>query len=331
MNNFDVYAIGNALVDTEYRVTDDVLERLNVSKGLMTLIDEKRLNELENGVGVEVSKQACGGSAANSVIALAQLGGKSFYCCKVANDKGGDFYLKDLKENGVSIKNGYSGSEGQDATGRCLVLISPDAERSMNTYLGSTSSFSIDELSKDDLKNSKYLFIEGYLVTAPDAFKAVLESIKDAKELGVKIALTLSDPGVVSFFKKQFHEILETKIDLLFANEQEALEIAETKDLNEALGFLKTKAHKFVVTLGAKGLLGFDGEKEYKVSGKEVNAINANGAGDMFAGAFLYSMTQNYDFQKACEFSNLMAANIVTKHGPRLTIKEVQEIQASFK
>lgn len=326
MAKYDVYGLGNALVDYEFSVNDEDLNRLEVDKGLMTLVDEERQHQILEGLHKETPNRACGGSAANTMIAISQLGGNSFYSCKVASDETGDFYYKDLKANGVSTSlDEVARKDG--VTGKCFVLVTPDAERSMNTFLGITESFSEEEIIPEAIKESKYIYMEGYLVTSPTGRAAAVKARKIAQEFGVKTALTFSDPNMVQFFKDGLKEMIGEKVDLLFCNESEALTYAETEDLSLAVEAIKKVANSFVITLGAKGALVFDGNQELVVEGFEAKAVDTNGAGDIFAGSFLYGLTNGHSFADSAKLANYAASLLVTKYGPRLDGSYLQQLQ----
>lgn len=317
MAKYNVYGIGNALVDYEFKVADKDLETLKVDKGLMTLVDEDRQNQILQGLHQETPNRACGGSAANTMIAIAQLEGKSFYSCKVATDESGDFYYEDLKRNGVhSSLEHVERAEG--TTGKCFVLVTPDAERSMNTYLGITETFGHQELVPNELQSSEYLYMEGYLVTSPTGRAAAIKARELAEEAGVKTSLTFSDPNMVEFFRDGLHEMLGDGVDLLFCNEAEALKYAGTESLDEAIASIKKVAKSFTITLGKKGSFVFDGESESYVDGFEATAVDTNGAGDIYAGTFLYGITNGFNFAESAKIANYAASLLVTKYGPRL-------------
>jgi len=324
MKKYHVYGIGNALVDMEFEVEDSFFEANGIDKGLMTLVDEERQHELMGHLDAFEGKKASGGSAANTIIATSYFGGKSFYSCKVANDELGDFYVNDLQAAGVDSNVGDGRKEG--ITGKCLVMVTPDAERTMNTYLGITETFSVDELHLSSIKDSDYLYIEGYLVTSDTGRHAAIEARKIAEENGVKTALTFSDPAMVQFFKDGLKEMVGNKVDLLFCNEAEAMSWADTDNLDAAIDALKQIAETFAVTLGSKGALLFDGKNRVEISPHQVKAIDSNGAGDMFAGAFLYGITHGHSFYEAGNIASLAAARVVSQFGPRLVAAEHKDI-----
>ena len=187
---YDVYGIGNALVDLEFKVDEQFLTEHKVEKGLMTLVDEETQFRLINSMMQDDTIRKSGGSAANSMIAISQFGGKSFYSCKVANDEFGDFYMKDMREAGVDTNLDKQERE-EGVTGKCLVMITPDADRTMNTFLGATSDFSVKELDENAIKDAQYIYLEGYLTTSPTGVEAMMKGKKVAEDYGVKTSITL--------------------------------------------------------------------------------------------------------------------------------------------
>ncbi|MDF1795579.1 MAG: adenosine kinase [Coxiellaceae bacterium] len=321
---FKIYGMGNALVDREYAIDDAKLAELNIDKGLMTLIEADRLDELLTQLGQERAK-AGGGSAANTMMAAQLLGADSFYSCKVANDAQGDFFYNELTAKGI-VTNLSANERPSGNTGTCIVKITPDAERTMCTYLGITATYSEAELDSTALVDSEYLYIEGYLVAAENACKAAIKAKQLADKAGVKTSITLSDPNMVQFFKQNLCDIIGDGVDLLFCNEQEALMFCETDDVVVAQETLKRYAKTSAITLGSKGALVFDGENSYQVATAKFNVIDTVGAGDTFAGGFLYALTHGLDFKQAAKIANHAAGLVVSKLGPRLNENEAQQI-----
>lgn len=324
MGKYHVYGIGNALVDMEFEVSPALLEELRIDKGVMTLVDERRQGEILQQLDDTSCKKSGGGSAANTMVAIAQLGGKAFYSCKVASDEAGSFYLEDLLRAQVDT-NLRNGDRESGVTGKCLVLVTPDADRTMNTFLGITANFSEQELDTKTLGNSEYLYIEGYLVSAPNARVAAIKARETARNAGVRTALSLSDPNMVEFFKEGLLQIIGPGLDFIFANEVEALKMADTEDLSAAIEHLKSLATGFAITRGAKGSLVFDGTELSEIEPIKVKAVDTVGAGDMYAGAFLYGITHGMSFAEAGNLASQASARLVTSFGPRL---ETQEMQA---
>lgn len=330
MARFDVYGIGNALLDIEYEITHEFLEKNNIEKGVMTLVGEARQLELARLLGeASMRKVACGGSAANTLIALSYFGGKAFYSCKIANDQTGDHFYNDMREAGLATNLDFQTHE-RGHTGKCMVFVTHDADRTMNTFLGISETLSINEIHEPAIKESQYLYIEGYLMTSATAFLAVQKAKQIAKAHGVKIAMTLSDPFIVGHFKEQFLKIIDTGVDLLFCNEEEAFMFTQTSDLDSAIENLKKIAKAFVITLGSKGSWVFDGQAGYLIQPLPVKVVDTLGAGDMYAGAFLAGITQGLDFKKAGDLASAASAKIVTEYGPRLSRKEIEKIREEF-
>ena len=320
---YHVYGIGNALVDTEFEINDEFLSEYDIEKGLMTLIEDEQHQKLLSGLKGEfdVKKRAGGGSAANTIVSISQLGGKTFYACKVANDEPGDFYMNDLALAGVKTKLDAVKEDG--VTGQCIVMVTDDADRTMNTFLGITTNFSVDDLHIEDLKKSEYLYIEGYLVTSDVSRNAVIHARKIAAENAVKTAITFSDPAMVSYFKEGITEIIGEGVDVLFCNEEEACIFTGKDKLKDAIFDLSKIAKKIVVTLGPKGAIIITGERQVEIEASTVTAIDTNGAGDMFAGAFMYGLTQGMSDLDSGMLASESAARTVATFGARLD-KEVQ-------
>ncbi len=326
MSNYHVYGIGNALVDTEIEVSDEDLHQLNIDKGVMTLVDEPRQKELIDQLAdhLVASKRASGGSAANTIIAASYFGANAFYSGKVASDDNGDFYLADLEAAGVDYHRQLEREAG--VTGKCLVMITPDAERTMNSYLGISESLSSSELHPEAIACSKYVYLEGYLVSSETGRAAAISARKHAEQKGVKTSISLSDPAMVQFFRDGLNEMIGNGVDLLFCNEGEALGFTDTRSLEDAVTALKKIAKTFAVTLGDKGALIFDGTNEHRIESFPVTAVDTNGAGDMFAGAFLYGITHGMSYAQAGLLASRSAAQVVSQFGPRLRPEQHQEI-----
>ncbi|HCT51022.1 MAG TPA: adenosine kinase [Balneola sp.] len=323
---YDVYGIGNALVDIDFEVSQDFLSDHNIKKGLMTLVDEETQTRLIKAIDGKNTEKKSGGSAANTVMAVSQFGGSAFYSCKVADDEFGQFYLNDLTEAGIATNlDGKTKEHG--ITGKCLVMITDDADRTMNTFLGITTSLSTSEVSEEAIQNSEYIYLEGYLVASPTAFEAMKLTKQLAEKNGVKTSITLSDPSIVEGFKGLFHEVIGDGVDLLFCNEDEALKFTDSSNINVAREELKKFAKKFVITQGKNGAMIFDGDTFIDIEPYQVNTVDTNGAGDMFAGAFLYGITNGHSYAGSGKLASLASSKIVSQYGPRLPMKSIKEIQ----
>ncbi|MEN9565990.1 MAG: hypothetical protein RLZZ69_1186, partial [Cyanobacteriota bacterium] len=246
MAKYDVYALGNALLDIEFEVSPEVLQNLEIEKGVMTLLDQDSQDKIVSNLANYDQKRSCGGSAANTLIAISQFGGKAFYSCKVADDEPGKFYTQDLIDCGVTT-NLESQVAKSGVTGKCLVFVTPDADRTMNTFLGISGEFSDAELVPEAIKEAEYTYIEGYLVSGENSKQAAIKAKEIAQAAGNKTAFTLADLNMVKFFKPGLLEIIGSGVDFLFANEGEALLMADTNDFNVAVDYLKTLAQKFAI------------------------------------------------------------------------------------
>ena len=329
MKKYDVYGIGNAIVDIVTEVEYDFFEKNNIEKGVMTLVDEKRQLQLMKAIDMKKSKMSGGGSAGNTVVAINQFGGKSFYSCLVAKDDLGKFFLDDIKRNGVDTNLKYENCP-LGHSGRCLVMTSPDAHRTMNTFLGVSSFLSPEHLDEDAIKNSEYIYLEGYLVASPKGLEAMKAARKIAERNKVSIALTFSDPSMVKYFSMQMQEVVGASVDLLFCNEEEAMIYTGTNSVAEAREKLKEVAKRFVITLGANGALIYDGDTFISIEPYKVKAIDTNGAGDMFSGAFMYGITHGHSYAEAGKIASLASSRVVSQFGPRLDPSQVKKVMADL-
>jgi sugar/nucleoside kinase (ribokinase family) len=322
---YDVYGIGNALVDIVTVVDDDFFTRNEVEKGVMTLVDEKRQHLLTGGIDMKKSKMACGGSAGNTMIAVNQFGGSAFYSCLVAKDALGKFFLEDLKRNGVDTNLRYENCP-DGITGKCLVMTTPDADRTMNTFLGISSFLSPEHLDETAIRESSYIYLEGYLVAAPRGLEALKEARRIAEKCSVRTSLTLSDPNMVRYFSRQFEDVIGASVDLLFCNEEEALTITGTDDILSAREKLRQLARRFAITLGANGALIYDGDTFIEIEPYKVRAKDTNGAGDMFAGAYLFGITHQRSHAEAGKLASLASSRVVAQNGPRLEPRQAARV-----
>jgi len=330
MKKYNVFGIGNALVDCVYMVDDKFLDDNNIEKGLMTLVDEKKQKSIIEKIKNFDSVIQSGGSVTNSVYTLSQLGGSGYVSVLVAEDEFGKIYLSDLKNSNVST-GGTTYTTGDGMTGTCLVLTTPDAERTMNTCLSISSNFSIKNINLVDLKSSEYLYIEGYLVTSDVAMEAVHQSIEFSSKNDVKIALTFSDLAMVKYFKDNFKSILNNKVDLLFCNEDEAKTFSGYDTLEDSIKYLGKLSSTLVVTLGKNGSLIYHNGEKITIEPYPTKAVDSVGAGDTFAGAFLYGITNGLSLKKSGELASLLSSKVVSKIGPRLEKEDILSNKNFFK
>lgn len=329
MANVDLFAIGNALIDQEFKVSDKFLTEQNLQKGTMQLTDGDTQAQLYKNLKASQSYkgQSSGGSAANTTVAFSALGGSAFYACRVGNDELGSIYLNGL--NAADIHT-TSKSISDGVTGTCMVLVSDDSERTMHTYLGITAELTAEQIDFEALKTAKWLYIEGYLSTSDTARVAVKQARQIAREHGVKIALTLSDPAMVQYARAGLDELLDDGVDLIFCNQQEAMMYTETDSVEAALTKLKLLSHDVVITLSEKGAIIANTEQHIHVAGRKITAIDANGAGDAFAGSFLYALNSGLSLQLAAELAILISSEVVAQFGARLEVADYAKLLQNF-
>ncbi|MFB2537844.1 MULTISPECIES: adenosine kinase [unclassified Acinetobacter] len=328
MQNLQLFSIGNALVDQEFLVSDDFLAEIGVQKGTMQLVDADMQQKIIAKLAeAEHKGQASGGSAANTTVAFSALGGQSFYACRVGDDELGQFYLNDLQQ--VQVKTTEK-SISQGTTGRCVVLISPDGERTMCTYLGITAELSDAQVDMQALKSAQYLYIEGYLATSSTAQAAVTQARQIARDHGLKIALSLSDPAMVQYARDGLNVLLGDGVDVLFCNEQEALMYTQSDDLEQAVAALLQQAKQVFITLGAAGALYADASQQLRMPTIHVDVKDSNGAGDAFAGGVLYGLVNGFDIEKTMTLGNHLASHVVAQYGPRLSLQGYQDVSKAI-
>ena len=330
MTHYDLYAIGNALVDSEYEVSDSHLQSMGVDKRHMTLIDTARRAELLGHLDAISAHRTGGGSAGNTVVALAQLGGKAFYSCRVADDELGAFYTQDLIANGVATNLTHTApAPGQ--TGSCMVMVTPDAERSMSTFLGATAELDHTALHEKDIAKSRIYYMEGYLAASPSGLHAALQGRQIALDAGVALATTLSDVSMINFCRPGLDAIIGQGLDYLFCNEEEAQVWCGTQDLQLICQQFSQLARTVCLTRGPLGCVVLEGGQQTVVPAASVKAIDTNGAGDMFAGAFLYAVTHGHNHAQAAWLANQAAARVVSQYGNRLTPQIMDGLKVDFR
>ena len=329
MKKYAIYGIGAALVDTEVEVSDAFLSKASIDKGVMTLVDEARQAELIRSLSDESTTmlRKCGGSVCNSVVAASSLGAGTFFSGKVADDADGQLYIDDLREAGVDF---HSAGQELGITGKCLVMVTDDAERTMNTFLGASEGLSAREIDQAALVDSEWFYAEGYLVTDEARTAATKAAVELAKASGVKVAISLADPFVVAVFGDALRQVIGVGVDLIFCNKDEAMAFTGTETLEAASEALKQYTKTFAITDGANGAITFDGASLEQSEGVKAKAIDTTGAGDMFAGAFLYAITAGKNYGWAASLANDCAAKVVARFGPRLELDDFSAIKQRF-
>jgi len=324
---YDISALGNALVDTQYKVSHEFLSSVGLEADTMTLASAEEqapiIEKLIN-MGAE-SVSDCGGSATNSLVAAANYGSKCHHVCRVADDEDGRKYLESLRSAGVE-HIGVSSENSNMPTGKCLILVTPDAKRTMSSMLGISAFLGSSDIDYEVVENSKIFYIEGYMVTSDDNFNAVISVLEHLKGRDTIKALSLSDAGIVHGFKYKFKQIESYGIDMIFCNDDEAIAFSDSADIDGAMEFFKSKAYMTAITKGAQGSVVIKDGTEIHADAEKITPVDTNGAGDMFAGSFMHAYLQGYDIQACAEFSNFASSKIVETFGPRLNADGYAEV-----
>lgn len=319
--HYDVYGVGNALVDIQAPVADELLVRLGYPKGAMTLVDEATQTRVLAALDGAPVTRCAGGSAANTVMAVADFGGRAAYSGKTASDGIGQFFLRDMREMGVTID--VPAREGQSGT--CVVLITNDAQRTMLTHLGVSATLGPDDIDEAAIRAAKYVYVEGYLFAGDSTRQAALKTIEVAKKNGVKVAFTVSDPFLINLFRDEFWRLIEGPIDLLFCNLEEARSLTGKHHAIECAHEIHRHAENVALTLGKDGSILMHAGEAIPIEGVPTEAIDTTGAGDMYAGAVLYGITNGLTWKQAGHLASHAAARIVAQLGARLKRRFTRE------
>ncbi|WP_437185781.1 adenosine kinase [Planctomicrobium sp. SH668] len=324
--SYDVYGIGNALVDIQAHVSDETLASLGYSKGIMTLVEDGAQEQVLSHIDGHQVTRCAGGSAANTIMGIAEFGGKAAYAGKVGNDLIGEFFLGDLRNSGVSIE--VQPAAGQSGT--CVILITDDAQRTMLTNLAVSSTLLPEDVDEEAIKNSKYVYVEGYLFTGDPNRESALRAIQLAKKNGIKVAFTVSDPFLIQYHKDDFWNLIKGPVDLLFCNLEEARALTGLHDAEACAKEIHKHAENVALTLGEEGsLLMHEGESIY-IPGIPVKAIDTTGAGDMYAAGILYGITNGLTWEQSGRLASHAASRVVSQLGARLkqpfTLEEIKAI-----
>ncbi len=314
---YDVFGVGNAIIDILAQVEDQAINELGLAKGSMSLMSTDQQGDILTKINDPSLTFAAGGSAANTMVAVAQSGGSGVYTGRVADDTNGEYYKKGMESEGLLF---YvpAAAEPCEPTGSSVILTTPDAERTMCTHLGVSTSLGKSDIDFELLKQCKCCYVEGYLWDADKPREACMEVFKVAKENGVQAAFTFSDSFLVDRFADQFRDVIEKYCDVVFCNSDEAKKFVGSDDLEHCVAELGKICANTFVTDGANGsYVVIDGQVT-KVEGFAVDAVDTVGAGDAFAGGVLYGLTNGLSPQKAARWGNYLAAQVVSKFGPRL-------------
>lgn len=314
MSRYDIYGVGNALVDIQVQVDARFLIDHNIDKGVMTLVSAEQqaevLAQLEN-----IPRQtSSGGSACNTVVGVANYGGRTYYAGKVGDDKLGEFYQRELKELG--IRSDLPPASGP--TGTVLVLITPDADRTMLTCLAESLSLDASDILEEHVKSSRYVYVEGYLWDAPGPREASIKAMELGRKNGATVAYTYSDPFCVQRAAHDFRELSKSSVDLVFCNEEEAKMIAEVDVATDACLAIASWGPRVFMTVGPKGAYYAEGDKIEHIPGFPATAIDTTGAGDLFAGGVLYGLSNGHTPAESGRLGSYAASLVVAQVGARL-------------
>ena len=311
---YDVTGIGNAIVDVLTQADDAFIADHGLEKGAMTLIDTETAEKIYGDMGsaVEVS----GGSAANTIAGLANLGARSSYIGKVAKDQLGEVFAHDIRAAGVNFDT--PPLEGDATTARSMILVTPDAERTMQTYLGACVELGPEDVPDELIAASEVVYLEGYLYDPPRAKEAFLKAAKVAEAAGRKVALSLSDPFCVERYRAEFLELLEGHVNILFANEDEITSLYQVENFDDALQHVRGHCDIAALTRSANGSVVVAGDEVHVVDAETVtNVVDTTGAGDSYAAGFLYGLSRGDDLATAARIGGILAAEIISHYGAR--------------
>ena len=318
---FDICFIGNAIVDILSKITYEKLGKLHISKGSMQLVNEELADKILNNI--KNPSIISGGSAANTAVGFQSFGGKSSFIGQIGNDKFGQLFSKDLNNYGVFFKDlDYKISEN---TSKSIVLVTPDADRSMNTFLGASTKFNINSVDDLLISNSNMIYIEGYLFDQDEAKEAIYKCCNLAKVNNSKVALSLSDLFCVDRHRNDFLYLIDKYVDVIFANENEIKSLYQL-DLKASLNNIKNQVDVGAVTLGAKGAIVFEKEAKYHIDPLSVEKlVDTTGAGDLFAAGFLFGFINKYSIEKCGYIGNNAASEIIQYIGarPKISLKSI--------
>ncbi len=311
---YDVYGIGNALVDYLAFVDDEFLSRNGITKGAMTLVDipgtDKKLSGIPGGF-----EMCSGGSAANTIVGIVKLGGKAAFTGKVAGDRNGIFYADDLAESGVTFRS----NRGDGITGTCVSFVTPDGQRSMLTHLGVSSDLSRDDIDEEIVKRSSFLYVEGYQWSADNARDASIHAMELAKKHGVKVAFTYSDPVMAAAYRDEFDRVTSEYVDLLFCNEDEAKAVASADTATDAVDYLKARTGMVCITTGSEGAIVADEKYVTETPSLKVReVVDTTGAGDAYTAGVLRGLTLGFDLVCSSMIGSRIAAAVIGRVGARM-------------
>ena len=312
--DLDVVCIGNAIVDVLCHCEDAAIERLNLNRGTMTLIDADRAQELYDATGPAI--EASGGSAGNTAAGIAVLGGRAGYVGKVRDDQFGGIFSHDIRAAGVAFETPPATSG--PPTARCLIFITPDAHRTMNTYLGACAYLGPEDIDPGFIARAKVTYMEGYLWDREEAKQAFLKAAESAHDAGRQVSLTLSDPFCVNRHRESFVDFTRGHVDILLANEAEIISLYQVADFDAALQHVRADCEVAALTRSDKGSVIVAGEEIHLIDAVPVaDVVDTTGAGDLYAAGFLFCHTNGYDLADCGHIAAIAAAEVISHIGPR--------------
>lgn len=314
---YDVVALGNAIMDVIAQVDDDFLVRHEIPKARTNLITPERCDYLYNALPTN-RVETSGGSAGNTVAGLVSLGGKAAFMGKVANDAIGNAYISDMRRIGAD----FFGTPLVDgpSTARSMIAVTPDGERSMNTFLGASTEFAANDVDVRAVASGEWLYLEGYLFDKPAAKTAFVHASEVAKSSGRKVAVTMSDVFCVDRHRASFVHLIRTHCDLVFANEAELLALYETTDFDAAVSQIRNDSQIAAITRSSKGSVIVSGSDTWLAPVSAAHVVDATGAGDQYAAGMLYGVTHGLTLKESAELGNLCAREVISHIGPRPSV-----------
>ena len=317
----EICFIGNAIVDILSKTSNEMLHKLQIPKGSMQIVDHETCDKILKYI--QNPSIISGGSAANTAVGYNSFGGKCCFIGQIGNDKFGDLFAKDLNNSGVFFQE--KDLQLAEKTSKSIVLVTPDAERSMNTFLGASNKFNIKSFDEKFIINSSMIYIEGYLFDQPEAKEAIFYCCNIAKSQNKKVALSLSDLFCVDRHRIDFLKLIDEYVDIIFANEEEIKSLYQS-ELKESINNIKNNVDFGAITLGSKGSVVFENKLEYLVDPiSVVELVDTTGAGDLFAAGFLFGFFNKYSIEKCGHLGNKAASEIIKHVGarPKISLKEI--------
>jgi sugar/nucleoside kinase (ribokinase family) len=315
LKKYQVTGIGNALVDVLVHVDDDFLALNGVQKGVMQLIDTQRAAELYARMGP--AKEISGGSAANTIAGIAALGGRTGYVGKVKKDQLGAIFAHDMRAQGAVYETTLAPSNHAAETGRCYILVTPEGERSLNTYLGVSEFLGPDDIDEGQIADSEWIYLEGYRFDGPDSIAAFAKANRACRSAGGKVSVTLSDPFCVERHRDEFLRMIRADVELLFANEHELMSLYQTDDLEVAIAKGRVDVPILACTVGARGAYLVRSDERVHAPATATKVVDATGAGDLFASGVLFGLTTGRDLLTCGRMGCVAAGEVISHIGAR--------------